>query len=235
MKRESIKTIEFKNINFVTLKGNVFSDLSFQFPLNDVLWLKGESGSGKSLLTKILCGLVEPTSGEYILNGRSVNEMTFEEFLPLRCNMGYSFEFGGLLNNRTILQNLLLPNEYHNYDFGTPDNLVAHLAEYMQIFGLNKVAHERPSAIIGGLRKSACVARAFVHEPELLLLDDPTTGLSEEIKSRLRDLILRKKAKGEIKHVIVATNDVEFMKALNPLMIEVTADQLQQTHRGQAA
>lgn len=222
MVRKNIHSIEFCNVNFqLSSEASLFKDLSYSFPLNNIVWLRGASGSGKSVIMKMLSGLIVPTSGDYRLNNESVNEMSFEEFLPYRCNIGYSFDFGGLIHNRDILGNMLLATEYHNFEFGTPDQLVTRVMSYMQTFNLQKVAYQRPSSIVGGLRKAACVARAFMHEPELLLLDDPTTGLRGDTATQLKDLILIKRASGELKHVIIASEDTEFMKTLNPVIVEV--------------
>jgi phospholipid/cholesterol/gamma-HCH transport system ATP-binding protein len=236
MKREAFESIELKEMSFLGKKGELVIDrASIILPMNEIVWVRGPSGSGKSVLVKMLCGLLLPNSGEVRINNKVINEMTFEEFLPLRCNMGYSFDFGGLLNNRDIMGNLLLANEYHDYDYGTPDQLIVRITNYMNEFNLKNVAYERPSAIMGGLRKAACVARAFIHEPELLLLDDPTTGLRGDTKNRLKDLILLKKAKGEVKHVFITSEDVEFMKKLNPIIIEVAGGKIQMAKDGAAA
>ncbi|OFZ18137.1 MAG: hypothetical protein A2Z20_06235 [Bdellovibrionales bacterium RBG_16_40_8] len=236
MKRATINSFAFKNMSFATDSGNkLFTDTTYQFSMNEIIWLKGGSESGKSAIAKMLCGLVLPTSGDYLVNGIKVQEMTFEDFMPYRCNIGYSFDLGGLINNRDIMSNMLLANEYHVYDFGSPDELAARMLEYMKVFDLTRVVYEMPSAIIGGLRKAACVARAFVHEPECLILDDPTTGLKLETKNKLRELILKKKNNGSIKHVIVASNDSEFMQALNPIIVEIENGKIREVKGGHAA
>lgn len=222
MLRRNISSLELREMSLSFENGKtLFANVSFGFPMNEIVWLRGESGSGKSILAKVLAGLIQPSKGKYLMNGDQVNEMTFEEFLPYRTNIGYSFDFGGLINNRDIISNLLLPIEYHNFEFGSPELLIQKVMSCMQTFNLQKVAYERPSSIIGGLRKAACVARAFIHDPQLLILDDPTTGLRGETRVKLKDLILMKRATGEVRHVIIASEDAEFMKSLHPSVVEI--------------
>ncbi len=227
MKREPIQSIVFKNASFFTANGQpVFENLNFSFPMGEVVWLKGQSGAGKSVILKMLCGLIMPSSGRILINGKVISDMTFEEFAPLRCNMGYSFDFGGLINNRNIRANLTLATEYHNFESGRDEEIVPTIDYYLEQFNLKSVEKERPSSIAGGLRKAACVARAFVHEPELLLLDDPSTGLRGDTCAKLIKLIDMKKTSGCLKHTIVASDDEVFMKKLNAKTIDMNELQI---------
>jgi ABC-type lipoprotein export system ATPase subunit len=142
--------------------------------------------------------------------------MTFEEFLPLKLNMGLSFDFGGLIHNRDLRGNLSLPLEYHK--FGSDKQIDEQINKYLDAFNLTSVAHERPSSVVGGVRKAVCVARAFVHDPQVLFLDDPTTGLRGETKSRLKLMVQEARKKGQT--VIIATEDSAFMKDLSPLIYD---------------
>lgn len=222
MKRNPIEKIELRNFTIRSASGHeILTDVNFNFPMNSIIWVKGTSGSGKSVLGKVLSGLVMPTSGEYLVNDLVVGEMSFEEFLPYRCNMGYSFDFGGLINNRDILSNLLLPIQYHKYDFGHPDEFIELVHNYLKIFGLEKVAYERPSAVVGRLRKAACVARAFIHNPCMIILDDPTTGLRPDVCENLAQLILKKTDSNELRHVFIVTEDEKFMKHFDAKVITI--------------
>ncbi len=234
MKREDINSIELDQVSVGFAPGrNVLENVSLKLPMGEVVWLRGHSGSGKSVLVKILSGLIAISKGRYLINDRAVNEMDFEDFKPYCLNMGYSFDFGGLINNRTIESNLMLPLDYHSAD--KPDENKARVNEYIKLFGLDDVANERPFSIVGGLRKVACVARAFVTEPQMLLLDDPTTGLRAGAIETLRSLIETKRRAGQLKHVFVATEDERVMKGLNPVVIEVGEKRLKvQSVRGVA-
>lgn len=228
MIRSAIDKIEMRDICFKNTKGEeIFSQVNLTFPHNGVIWIKGQGGAGKSVLIKMICGTITPTAGQFLINEKSIHDMTFEEFLPLRCNMGYSFDFGGLINNRDVVGNLQLACVYHNYYLPGEQSLEKCTETYLDIFGLKAVANERPSAIVGTLRKAVSVARAFVHDPQILLLDDPTTGLRNETKMILSELILKKLKQGTLKQVFVATDDENFMKTLNSIQIEIKNKKLQ--------
>lgn len=207
--KKAIATFEMKDLKFTFGQQTIFENVNVELPPNKVVWIHGASGSGKSVFAKLLCGLVQASEGRYSINGEDVNEMSFEEFLPLRMNIGYSFDFGGLINNRTILQNIKLPLEYHHA--ADPVEADKRVKEMVELFNLDSVLHQRPATIPGAFRKAACVARAFVMNPEMLVLDDPTAGLRGEQKKKLKDLIRSRRHEGSLKHVFVVTEDNEFI------------------------
>lgn len=90
-----------------------FSQTDFEFPTGQIVWLDSSEGGGKSTLLQLLGGLVIPQRGRYLINDQNVTEMSFEEFLPYRLAIGFSFDYGGLINNRTLFDNLMLPLMYH--------------------------------------------------------------------------------------------------------------------------
>lgn len=207
--KKGLEQLQMKDLNFAFGEKSILKNVNLDLPVGKVVWIHGASGSGKSVFAKILSGLMQSSSGDYVINGESVNQMSFEEFLPLRMNIGYSFDFGGLINNRTILQNLKLPLEYHRaVSTEEADALVAEMSE---MFNLGSVLHERPATIPGAFRKAACVARAFIMNPEMMVLDDPTTGLRGELKKKLKELIRRRRHEGTLKHVFIVTEDHEFV------------------------
>lgn len=207
--KKAIDAFEMKDLKFNFGEQTIFENITVELPPNKVVWIHGSSGSGKSVFAKLLCGLVQATEGHYSINGDHVNEMSFEEFLPLRMNIGYSFDYGGLINNRTILQNIKLPLEYHH----AADHLETEkrVKEMVELFHLDSVLHQRPATIPGAFRKAACVARAFVMNPEMLVLDDPTAGLRGEQKKKLKELIRQRRHEGTLKHVFIVTEDNEFI------------------------
>lgn len=197
----------------------VFEDVTLEIPTGKIVWVSGQSGAGKSVLIKLLNGHIAPTKGRYLINGQDVAQMSFEEFLPYRLRIGYSFDFGGLINNRTIYQNLSLPMEYHHPS--QEQNIADQVHEYLAHFNLLDVANERPASIPGAFRKAACVARAFMLNPQMLLLDDPTTGLRSELRMRLKDLLLKKKKSGEVTNIFVASDDTDFINDIADVELRV--------------
>ncbi len=113
--RSKVESVEFRNMAFAyDDDAQFFDDVNFSFPTETVVWIRGESGAGKSSLLKIMAGLEVPTYGKYMINGKDVGDMSFEEFLPYRLGIGFSFDIGGLINNRTLFDNLMLPIMYHD-------------------------------------------------------------------------------------------------------------------------
>lgn len=213
MKDVEIKTIDFSSLSFsFDEEHKVLKDCSFDLPMNTVVRLNGPHGCGKSTILKLLAGLIDPQSGDYNINGDSFNEMSFEELIPYRLKIGYGFEYGGLINNRTIFQNLILPIEYHK--IMSHEDAKKHVDEIIEVFGLQRSSRYRPSAVSGGQRKLACIARAFVMDPEVLILDEPTHGLNEKSIEKLCNYIHDKMEAGIIKHVFLTTENAVLIEGL---------------------
>lgn len=205
-----IKSLMFQNVSFQHDEHHrVLENCSFAFPLESVVRIHGPHGCGKSTLLKLLACLLEPQGGEIVVDGQVVNEMSFEELIPLRLKIGYAFDYGGLLNNMTIRQNLLLPVLYHK--IMPADEAEAHVDSLIEMFSLQRSAQYRPSAISGGQRKLACVARSFVLNPEMVILDDPTQGLSDKATEKLIQVIGQRMAEKTLRHIFLTTE--------NPLII----------------
>lgn len=181
-----VQALKFENLTFA-FEGTsepLFRDISMTLPTAKAVWVRSSGGRGKSTLLRLLAGLLSPTAGCYSINGVNVSDMSFEQFLPYRLNMGYSFDFGGLLSNKTLAENLLLPLLYHN--LVPAEDAVARVDEVIKMFGLEQNKDRRPSAVPGSQRKLVCVLRAFINWPQVVFLDDPLTGLKQD---NINDLI----------------------------------------------
>lgn len=178
--RKSIQSLELDGL-CVSFEGQppLFTNVSFIMPKSKAVWIRSPGkGRGKSTLLRILCGLMAPDVGRYLINGEDVCEMSFEEFLPYRINIGYGFDMGGLLNNKTLFENLMLPLLYHN--ILEPGEAAERVNEVVDWFGIQHIKDLRPFAVSGSHRKLVCVIRAFMHWPQVVFLDDPLTGLKQE-------------------------------------------------------
>ncbi len=133
-----IDSLKFEGVTF-THDGQdpIVQNVDFDFPMNEILWVKAEEGMGKSSLLQVLAGLQIPQSGKYLINGENAMEMSFEEFLPYRLSIGYSFDYGGLINNKTIYENLMLPLLYHKVV--SPQEAHERIQGLMKEFGAEKV------------------------------------------------------------------------------------------------
>ncbi len=198
-----ISKIEIKNLTHQLEDGQiVFENINVKLPTNEIVFFEGGGGSARSTLLKMMAGLAMPGSGSIHINDLQLSELTFEEFLPTRLKIGYSFEFGGLLNNRTIRENLLLPIRYHS--LVSAEEGEKRVDELIARFELKKVAHLRPSSASGSQRKACIVARAFVMKPELVLLDEPFAGLTSAAIHYLKKFIVEEMKTGNLKHVFLS-------------------------------
>ena len=220
-----IETLEMRNLCFeYDAATPVFRGLTMQLPVGENVLVTGVSGSGRSTLLKILAGLVTPTTGHYFINGQDVAEMSFEEFWPVRRQIGYSFDFGGLFNNRTLWDNMMLPLLYHGeIPYKEAEERVRLLS---QKFGFYEARDRRPASVSGGARKACVVARSFVMHPEFLLMDDPFVGLDQEQVQLVVDLIATFRKQGRLKHVFFTSRDEKMAEHLNYQRLVVTPESL---------
>ncbi len=185
MTRKSLNTFAFEDLTFgYDQAAPLFENISFQMPTGKVVWVRSPGGRGKSTFLRLLAGLIAPQSGSILINGENVSEMSFEQFLGYRLNMGYGFDMHGLLNNKTIFENLILPLNYHK--MVDDDDAVQRVQQVIEMFGISPARDLRPFAVSGSQRKLTCLLRAFIHWPQVVFLDEPVTGLKED---NLNDLI----------------------------------------------
>lgn len=217
----------FNEIKFVELSHdldggeNALKRVDFTFPLGRIVWVQSDERANGSAVLKIMAGLEAPHHGSYWVNNCDVANLSFEEFTPFRLRLGYAFEMGGLLNNQTLYQNMILPFTYHK--LCTPEEAHHKVIETLRVFDLEKVKDQRPSIISGGMRKAAAVARALAHEPELLLLDQPTNGISDDKVQALINFITTRRTADKFQHVFVTTDDP---RLINLLLSEIGCDAL---------
>jgi phospholipid/cholesterol/gamma-HCH transport system ATP-binding protein len=208
-----ITAYELDGLGYKFAAGNqVFDDVSLSLPMGKIMHVTGPSGHGQSTLLKILALLVSPTVGTIRVNGEPVTEMTFEEFLPWRIEIGYTFEGGGLLANRTLEENLTLPHLYHN--LSEPDEVKISIREIARRFKFEALLERRPAMVSGGLRKLLTILRPVLLRPSFLLLDEPFSGLDPETARELEKLVLELREKSEIETVYFTSRDATWPSRL---------------------
>ncbi len=220
-----IEKIRFENICFAHEGSDpVLKNVDFDFPEKEVCWIQSEEGQGKSTLLQVLAGLQMPQIGQYLINDANIRDMTFEEFLPYRLKIGYSFDYGGLLSNLSLRDNLLLPLRYHK--LLEPQESAKRVDALIERFEFSKNAKERPAHVPGRLRKLTCLVRALVHHPDLLLMDDPSVGLGAETAEIFTQLIQDMRLQGSLSHVMIVSYDEKFMRNLKPRILHLDQGQL---------
>ena len=184
----------------------VLRDIALDLAAGETLVILGESGCGKTVLLKAMIGLVRPTTGAVLFEGRSLARMSDRELAHLRTRYGFVFQGAALFDSYTIADNIAFPLREHTR---LPEPQVAEIvATLVDEVGLPRsVLSKKPVQISGGMRKRAGLARALALDPQLILYDEPTTGLDPIMSDVINELILKARARPRVSSVVV-THDL---------------------------
>jgi phospholipid/cholesterol/gamma-HCH transport system ATP-binding protein len=193
--------IEVRGLTFGYAEREVISDISFEVMRGEIVCVIGGSGSGKSTLMLLLTGLIEPWSGSVRIGSEELIGAGPDERLALLSRIGVMFQSGALFGSRTIAENLRLPMEELT-DLPTEAmDLIASLK--LSLVDLSSTEHLLPGELSGGMQKRAAIARPMVLDPNLIFLDEPSSGLDPLSRRSLDDLIIRLRAALDITFVVV--------------------------------
>src|SRR5262245_16495312 len=167
----------------------ILRDVSLTIPKGSMTIILGASGAGKSVLLKLILGLYPPDSGRILVNGHRIDTMAERDLLTLRADVGMLFQESALFDSLTVAENV----GYRLYEeTGMPmDQVRARIEEVLGFIGLRDFIDRMPSALSGGQRRRVAIARAMASKPNLLLFDDPTTGLDPITASTVDDEIVK--------------------------------------------
>jgi phospholipid/cholesterol/gamma-HCH transport system ATP-binding protein len=197
---EPILLLDRVSISFGTQP--VLRDLSLPIRRNETLLVIGESGCGKTVLLKLLVGLLRPSTGRVVVDGRDLAARSAAEMVELRRRFGFLFQGAALFDSLTVYENVAYPlRALHALDEAEIGRRVSdRLAEV----GLPAdSAKKMPAQLSGGMRKRVGLARALALDPEIMLYDEPTTGLDPVMTELINDLIVQTRERGPITSVIV--------------------------------
>ena len=166
----------------------VLQDLNFTVPSGSMRVLLGPSGSGKSVILKLILGLLRPDAGAITVVGHRVDTMPEQELLKLRADIGMVFQENALFDSLTVAENV----GFRLIEEGLPHNEVdARVAEVLGFVGLTEFADRMPASLSGGQRRRVGIARGMASKPGLMLFDDPITGLDPLIAESVDDEIIK--------------------------------------------
>jgi phospholipid/cholesterol/gamma-HCH transport system ATP-binding protein len=190
----------------------VLSGISLSVSRGETLAVLGRSGTGKSVLLRIIIGLETPDSGSICIHGQNIAGLTIDRMGEIRKKMGFLFQHAALYDSLTVAGNVAFPLEHHRRELSKSersDRVKQLLAEV----GMEGNSEKMPSDISGGMQKRVGLARALALEPEILLLDEPTAGLDPISSGEIDDLILKLQHERQMASVVV-THDLHSAKTI---------------------
>ena len=184
----------------------------------------GGSGAGKTVLLRMVDGLIQPDSGSVLLLGAHIDRLTEEAMLPVRRRTGFVFQGAALFDSLSVFENVAFPLREHT-DMTTGE-ITDRVHRFLELVGLPATDELLPAELSGGMRKRVGIARALVTEPEVVFFDEPTAGLDPTNARMVAELIAQLRT-GVCDTAIVVTHDLEFA--------DMIADQMAILHQGRFA
>jgi phospholipid/cholesterol/gamma-HCH transport system ATP-binding protein len=197
--------VSIRNLHVAYGEREILHGISFDVPVGETVVILGGSGSGKSTLLRTLVGLESPTSGEVIVRGKNLKNLSAEEWRELRRHIGISFQSGALFGSMTVGENVALPLREHTHLDPATIEIMVRLK--LNEVGLSGYEDYMPAQLSGGMKKRAAVARAMAMDPEILFFDEPSAGLDPIIAAGIDQLLLKLKEAFGIT-IIVVTHEL---------------------------
>lgn len=210
--------VQVKNLRKSFGDHTVIDDVSFDLHRKENITILGKSGTGKSVLIKSIVGLHEPDGGDLIVLGKSFNQLEDEELNQMRRKIGYLFQGGALYDSMTVKQNLLFPIKRQGHGNKMSKGEMNDAVENsLNEVGLVEAINKTPAELSGGMKKRIALARTLILRPEIVLYDEPTTGLDPVTSKEISNLILKMQDKFDISSITI-THDISCVK--------ITADRI---------
>jgi phospholipid/cholesterol/gamma-HCH transport system ATP-binding protein len=199
--------IRFRHVRKAFGPKAVFSDLTLDLLRGETVTILGASGSGKSVMLKMLIGLLPADGGEILFKGRDVLKMNEEELTDVRRRIAYLFQGGALFDSLSVGDNVAYGLREQFWNSMTEQEIRARVEESLGMVGLPGIEAMRPSDLSGGMKKRVGLARTLALHPEVILYDEPTTGLDPINTARINHLIKSIQRSLELTSVVV-THDM---------------------------
>lgn len=183
----------------------VLSGVSLALERGKTTVVIGESGTGKSVLLKHIMVLLRPDKGQILFNGERIDELGESALAAHRCRFGFLFQMSALFDSLTVGENVAFPLTEHTKKSKEEINEI--VAEKLRMVGLDGLQNKRPAQVSGGQRKRVALARAIALDPEVVLYDEPTTGL-DPVRSDVINELIRKLQRELSVTSIVVTHDM---------------------------
>ena len=213
--------LQFKNVSLAIDTTEILRNINFTIMPGELIAILGESGAGKSSIFKLLIGEKKPTNGSINLDNFSLNDLDLKSLQKYRRQIGVVFQDIRLLPGKTVLQNISYALEV----CGAEDKIPRKIPELLKLVGLEHRADAFPATLSGGEKQRVAIARALVHDPKILIADEPTGNLDPKNSREIGELFQKlHKEKGLT--IILSTHDITLISSMNPRVVRVQKGQI---------
>jgi phospholipid/cholesterol/gamma-HCH transport system ATP-binding protein len=227
--------IELKNLHKRFGRLVVLNGVSLTVEAGQCLVIIGASGSGKSVMLKHIVGLLTPERGEVWFKKKRVDTLPERQLMEVRRHFGFLFQMGALFDSLNVFDNIAFPLVEHTHK--PPDEVQKIVTEKLALVGLPEVGKKMPAELSGGQRKRVALARAIALNPEVILYDEPTTGLDPIRSDVINELIIKLQQQLKVTSIVVThdmasafkVGDRVVMLHEGKLIFDGTPQQIQQT------
>jgi len=197
--------IEVRNLYKSFGEQPILDDISFRIENGESVVIIGRSGGGKSVLLKHVIGLLQPDSGQVLIDGENIVGMNERQLLRVRRKFGMVFQGAALFDSMTVAENVAFGLRRH--ENLTEAEIMKRVARALEIVDLPGTEDKNPAELSGGMRKRVGLARAVIYEPQIVLYDEPTTGLDPIVSDSIDKLIIRVRDHFKVTSIVV-THDM---------------------------
>jgi len=183
----------------------VLDGFNLEVKRGETLVIIGQSGIGKSVLLKLIIGLLKPEEGRIVIDGTDITGLGENDLNGIRRKFGMLFQSSALLNSLSVEENVALPLKEHTRL--SKEEISRRVKEKLKLVGLEDVEGMKPADLSGGMKKRVGLARAIIRNPEIILYDEPTTGLDPIVAATINELVLALETKLKITSLAV-THDM---------------------------
>src|ERR1700728_4228824 len=181
----------------------VLNGISLAVKRGETLAVLGRSGTGKSVLLRLIIGLEKPDSGSILLHGHDISGLALDQMGEIRKKMGFLFQHAALYDSLTVEQNVAFPLQHHNNKEMSKSERADRVRALLAEVGMEGALAKMPSDISGGMQKRVGLARALALDPDILLLDEPTAGLDPISSGEIDDLVLKLQEEHHMASIVV--------------------------------
>jgi phospholipid/cholesterol/gamma-HCH transport system ATP-binding protein len=190
----------------------VLNGINLTVKRGETLAVLGRSGTGKSVLLRLIIGLEKPDAGSVRIHGRDITGLVLDKLGEIRMRMGFLFQHAALYDSLTVEQNVAFPLQHHRKQMSRSE-VRDRVRQLLGEVGLEDALAKMPSDISGGMQKRVGLARALALDPDILLLDEPTAGLDPISSGEIDDLVLKLQQEHQMASVVV-THDLHSAKSI---------------------